>query len=199
VPDAGGTVELPDGAAPNMDGALPGTDAAMDAAGDAGPTDGGADTGAPSDAADDGAPLDGGECTNITNVGALISQMDVATNRPAGSGGTLVDGTYTKSADTIYTGPGGATGMTGYQTRETLVVSNSASGTSSLLSVQDPVGSSTITERLTFQPTGGGMGILDFVCPSYGPSTVGYSVRNGATVQLDIFIGNDRIETFTKQ
>ncbi len=178
--------------------AAPG-DAASDAAGDAGSSsDAGADAVA-LDSGDDGAPFDGGSCTTLPNTATVILQLDVATDRPVAVGGTIVDGLYFKNRDTIYTGPGGATGATGNVLKETLSVANAASGLATLNSIQTRPGEADITERLTFQPISGGTGTLTFLCPSNGPITTQYSVRVGVTTELDIYIDPDRIETFQLQ
>ncbi len=144
---------------------------------------------------------DAGTCNTIANPAPQVAQVDVATARPAATGGNIIDGTYYKSQDVNYTGAGGSAGLTGYVVRETLLVTNAATGTALLTSVfADNNG--TTTERLTMSPTtGGGATILTFVCPAFGPSPTSYNVRVGAAgqVQLDIYISTDRIETFTRQ
>lgn len=212
---AGGDATL---AAPTGDGATEGavgTDSG-DAAGTDTGTDGGAD--APSDGAVD-APADtngedvvvdgadfldaaeGGACNTLTNGAPQVQQVDVAAPRPAATGGSLVDGTYFKSADVVYTGSGGATGLTGYVVRETLAITNSSTGTALLTSTFID-GSGTTTERITVSPTtSGGATTLTFVCPAFGPSATFFNTRTGdaGQIELDIYISTDRIETFTRQ
>lgn len=209
-----------DGAAdavrPGTDGAAEGAaDAEMDARERGDAADGGAPDGAGVDAASDtrgddvvvdsagffdSAGDDGGVCNTLANPAPLVQQVNVATARPAGTGGSLVDGTYFKSADVIYTGPGGNSGLTGYTVRETLVVTNSSTGTALLTSTF--VDTVTTTERLTMSPTvSAGPTTLVFVCPAYGPSATFFNMRVGDAGEtlLDIAISTDRIETFTRQ
>jgi hypothetical protein len=112
---------------------------------------------------------DGGTCNSLANPGQHVEQVDIGTARPAPTGGTMVDGAYVKTRDVIYTGPGGATGATGYFVREALTIVNSGTGQALAESTfTDNAG--TTTERLTFSPTtGGGATTLTFVCPGYGP------------------------------
>jgi hypothetical protein len=174
-------------------------DAPADEAFDAAPADGVA---RPDAASSEAAPdVDSGLCNNVANTAPSVAQMDVASARPAGTGGTILDGTYFKTGDAVYTGPGGASGSTGLGYRETLVVENASSGTALLSSVfVDSQTQAVTTERLTLTPRGAGSATLVFVCPAYGPQDVEYSVRvAGGVVELDISIGTDRIETFTRQ
>ncbi len=200
-------------------GADSSADSSVDvAAGDSGKNDAGNDGAA--EAAADGAPGDangfdvvvdgsgffdaagdGGACNTLVNGGAQVQQIDVASARPAATGGNIVDGTYFKTADVVYTGPGGGTGLTGYVVRETLLVTNSSTGTALLTSTFTDT-SGTTTERITMTPTSGtGATTLTFVCPAYGPSPTFFNVRTGdaGQIELDIFITTDRIETFVRQ
>jgi hypothetical protein len=150
----------------------------------------------------DAAGDDGGACNTLANPAPLVQQVDIATARPAATGGSLVDGMYLKSADAIYTGPGGATGLTGYTVHEALLITNSSTGTALLTSTFIDNAGTTTTERLTVSPTtSSGAMTLTFVCPPYGPSPTFFNMRTGdaGEIVLDIFISTDRIETFTRQ
>ena len=193
---AGDSGEVRDASAEgSRDGSADAADAPLDGARDA------ASDVAILDSGDDGAPLDGGACTALPNTAPIISAMNVATARPAGTGGTVVDGVYFKTKHSKYTGIGGAAGPAGFTVRETLSVANAASGAASLQSIQSFVAMPDVTERLTLQPLGGGTIALTFICPDYGRISPDpeYSVRVGATTELDISVGLDTIETFTKQ
>jgi len=89
-------------------------------------TDSGADTS--TDASDGSAPLDSATtdgsdsspddasddaCNTIANIAQTITIQQVASAPPAAQGGTFVDGTYTMTDVTIYTGPQGPTGPSG--------------------------------------------------------------------------------------
>jgi hypothetical protein len=60
---------------------------------------------------------DGGDgavvCNAIVNTAPSVTITQVAADPPAFTGGTVVDGTYTLTNETIYTGDGGATGPKG--------------------------------------------------------------------------------------
>jgi hypothetical protein len=144
-------------------------------------------------------PGDGGACTSLANIASAIPQMDVAQTIPPPSGGTLVDGLYVKTRDTVYTGAGGASGPTGTMAKETLGISGSATGTARFDSVFLK-GTDEINERITFVPGPGGSGAVNIECPPYGPLSWPYTVRNtGTTIELDLYTFADRIETFTRQ
>ena len=150
----------------------------------------------------DSAPDDAGACNTLVNGATQVQQIDIATARPAATGGSIVDGLYFKTSDTVYTGVGGGTGPTGYFVRETLTITNASTGTALLTSTFLVNGVDNTTERITMSPTTStGATTLIFVCPAYGPSPTFYNVRTGdaGQLELDIYISTDRIETFTRQ
>lgn len=91
-----------------------GTDASVDAVGDATADalqDSGTDTGSTA-------------CNALSNVGAVVQQMYVATDPVTGSGGAIPAGTYVLTAAAIYTGPDGGVGPTGTTLADTLAIAN---------------------------------------------------------------------------
>ncbi|HLK40878.1 MAG TPA: hypothetical protein VKU41_29195 [Polyangiaceae bacterium] len=75
-----------------------------------------ASSGSPEAGADaDGADAGDGDaavCNTLANTGTPVTVVQVATDPPSAQGGTPVDGVYSLSNETIYTGSGGATGPT---------------------------------------------------------------------------------------
>jgi hypothetical protein len=78
------------------------------------------DTSSPGDA---GGSTDAGEegdgatvCNALPNTATPVTVTQVAQDPPAPQGGTVADGTYKMTSETIYTGAGGATGPMGTQT-----------------------------------------------------------------------------------
>lgn len=95
-----------------------GTDGSVDAVADS-PTD------APTDAAQDaGADTGPAACNALSNVGAAVQQMYVATDPVTGDGGAIPAGTYVLTAAVVYTGPDGGVGPTGTTYADTLALSN---------------------------------------------------------------------------
>jgi hypothetical protein len=93
-----------------------GTDASVDAVEDATadadtPQDSGTDTGSAA-------------CNALSNVGAVVPQMYVATDPVTGNGGAIATGTYVLTAAAVYTGPDGGVGPTGTTFADTLALSN---------------------------------------------------------------------------
>ena len=86
-----------------------GADAAAEGGSAPDGSQGGMEDSNPAPDADDGGAV---VCNALPNTGAPVTVMQVATDRPSAQGGTPVDGVYTLSNETIYTGDGGATGPT---------------------------------------------------------------------------------------
>jgi hypothetical protein len=85
------------------------------------------DGGGPIDSSADGGacvasypPADGG-CNSLTNTAPPVNVISVPSAMPQAVGGSVVDGTYWKTASVVYTGSGGASGPTG-KTEQTVLV-----------------------------------------------------------------------------
>src|SRR5690348_4927028 len=65
------------------------------------------------DARPDAAMADALACSTLLPPTTMVTQTQVAQAAPVPTGGVFVAGTYTMTADIIYTGVGGATGDTG--------------------------------------------------------------------------------------
>ena len=62
-------------------------------------------------------------CNPIPITGLNVSETRVAASKPTPLGGTIADGIYDLSSYSLYTGPGGASGPTGFTLRCTMVIS----------------------------------------------------------------------------
>lgn len=63
-------------------------------------------------------------CNALSNVGAIVQQMYVATNPVTGDGGVIAAGTYVLTAAAVYTGPDGSVGATGTTLSDTLALAD---------------------------------------------------------------------------
>jgi hypothetical protein len=79
--------------------------------------EGGADSGRDGGAPDGG---DGGICTDVTIRGALVDRTGVVGEPPVATGGTIADGSYDLTQDTVYVGAGGVGGPTGITIKATI-------------------------------------------------------------------------------
>jgi hypothetical protein len=137
-------------------------------------------------------PPDAPQCNGLANSASEIERTQVASNAPAAAGGTIPEGTFELTSDTVYTGPGGETGGTGVTRQVTMALS--AGGTLEVVQLNSGVQArrsftiSTASTDLTLSQT----------CPGSGDITIGYSVLTGGTTQLLMFAGN-RIETYDLQ
>lgn len=60
-------------------------------------------------------------CNEVTNVGTVIQQLNVASAPVTGDGGTIATGTYVCTAAVVYTGADGGSGPTGTTIQETVL------------------------------------------------------------------------------
>jgi hypothetical protein len=136
-----------------------------------------------------------GSCNTIAHSGSNIAITQVAEATPTAAGGTLVDGTYVLTARQIYTGVGGATGPTGEMRRQTLVISNAASGTATVHSIQSRNGGADSRETLTAMPSGTTFAMTR-VCPPPSASGAFMYTATGSTL---LTIDNNRVDTWMRQ
>ena len=157
--------------------------------------------GGSSGVAGDGGLVDSGNgCTTLAlDQTTIISQQQIAEAAPVPTGGTILDGTYVLTKDTIFTGPGGTTAATGVTTQEIQSFSGTtfavltqaaapaaaagASGTFATSSVTNDAGS-TIGSTLT----------ITIACPTPATITRNYSVVNTTILE---FIGSNEVLTYT--
>jgi hypothetical protein len=105
-------------------------------------------------------------CNDLMNVGQPVTVTEVAQDPPTPQGGTVSDGTYVLTTETVYTGAGGPTGTMGTQT----ITIQIASGTIQVVKDFDPPTStySLVTTGTMFNTTG--------VCPAgVGPLQGSYT------------------------
>jgi hypothetical protein len=161
-------------------GASTGDDAAPEGSAPAG--DGGGD---------DGSAI----CNTLANSAPAVTLLQVASDPPAFQGGTVVDGTYTLTSETIYTGDGGATGAMGTAS----ITIQFKSGTIQVAKDTNPP-----TSTYSFGPTG-----TTYLATARCPAQLG-NIAGSYTATATTFVaslgapGNDGgppldVDTFTKQ
>lgn len=135
----------------------------------------GGETDAVSDTVDDvtvEAPEDAGTdtgstaCNALSNVGAVVQQMYVATDPVTGDGGAVASGTYVLTAAAVYTGPDGGVGPTGTTFTDTLAMSEGGTY-ERVASIVDDAGldGSPLHQNGRFTLDGGGIKVTQ-TCPS---------------------------------
>lgn len=145
-----------------------------------------------------------GACNNVSlTTFAAVTQLEAAEAAPVPIGGTILDGTYVLTKDTIYTGPGGATGSTGMTQTEVQVFS----GTTIAIATQPPAPNPAEALSGTFSvptgtdeagaPTTGTTMTFVFSCPANAAAvTRSYSVVNNTILE---FLSAGEVLTFTAQ
>jgi hypothetical protein len=103
-------------------------DASQDAAVslDAAISDAGAGDAPSADASDSASSSEAGGCSGLVDTASTVTEEYSATDPPAATGGTFLDGTYFLTASTVYTGTSGPTGPTGEMRRATLQLTGDA-------------------------------------------------------------------------
>jgi hypothetical protein len=124
-----------------------------------------------------------GACNDILANGPLVDEVNVSGSAPAGTGGTIADGTYDLTEDRNYVGAAGA-GPTGVQLRETLVVSGSE------LDFLTLSGGKETRQTYTFATSGAGISISK-TCPTTAPTQQGQFSLVGS--QLILLFGAEEM------
>ncbi len=133
-------------------------------------------------------------CNTLSNVASTVSFEQVAQDPPQPQGGTIADGTYTLTAATIYTGPGGPTGASG-SSKVTVQISGTT--------IQVVTDGSPPTKTVTLATSGSTLTASD-TCPDTSVTHGSYTAT-AATLLIFLDGGTDDagartlVETFTRQ
>ena len=134
----------------------------------------------------------------MTDTSFPVVQNQVAQAVPALAGGTVETGTYHRTADTVYTGTGGAVGPTGFLISETLEIT----GSGGVFTLQSVASYGTVfdeAQTFTLTPGSGGDATYAQTCPlSNSASTKYEATGTGTGATLQILLGSDRVVTYTK-
>jgi hypothetical protein len=141
-----------------------------------------------------GADADPSACHQLAQTAPMVEVIQVAEPLPAGTGGTIPDGTYHRIALAHYTGTGGASGGTGVFSQAT---TRQLPGTSSEL-IETVSG---VTSRFSLEReiNGTSMTVTPTCGPVSFPVTVQFSVEVGVTTRVLLMTADQRLETFELQ
>jgi hypothetical protein len=134
-------------------------------------------------------------CNTLANTATQVTGAQVAANPPALTGGTVVDGTYSLTNLTIYTGPDGPAGATG-MSQTTIEISGAT--------IQVVTNGTPGTRTEMFTSTAGGTFTATDTCPDTSAFQGAYSATS-TTFVVQFPGGTDDAgvrtvqETFTKQ
>jgi hypothetical protein len=165
---------------------------------DATSTEGGGEAAPPAEAAggDDSASDGPTVCNTLVNEGQPVTPVQVASAPPAFAGGTVADGTYVLTGQTIYTGDGGATGPTTPTQRITIQLQGS---TFQVSKDSDPP-----TSTYAFAPTGATY-VATGECPPLLGDLAGSYTATATTFTVSLGApgsdggGPETVDSFTKQ
>jgi hypothetical protein len=184
----GGATAGTGGSAAGADGGVAGADGGSAGAGGT-PADGGVDAGADAVTA----------CNTIVNAAPAVVEMNVAGTQPVGVGGTVVAGTYFRTATEYYTGVGGAVGPTGKVRKETFVITSLGNNMITAQIVDSKTGSPEV--RMNQAGTLAGATVMLTVgCPATaGVFPVTYTATAGTLTIFNTLFTPHETETYTKQ
>lgn len=114
-----------------------------------------------------------GQCNDVPNAAGLVLEQHVASAAPAPAGGTLGVGTFVRSSTTVYTGPGGASGATGREVRQTIRITSVGGGLTFDSVYQEPGASAELASGSA--TTSGATLNVAFNCPASATQSFGYS------------------------
>lgn len=136
-----------------------------------------------------GSPDASGACNQLSNPAPAVERTLVAQSEPAAAGGTIVDGTYHRTAHVIYTGPGGQTGGSGQSFRETAMIAGGVYD-----HVLEAVEASVTLRQSHTLSTSGTVITLTRTCGSLSLPLTGYTVTDGG--QTLILYGDEQAGPF---
>ena len=141
---------------------------------------------------------DGGACTDLVPVGSPVDKIALASDPPASTGGTVVDGTYDLKDYTIYVGISGVVAPLGITARMTVRIDGTAktiARVSELTTAGNP--STTAPSSSTFSTAGSAFATTD-VCPLGGGKSWQFT-SNGLNQIILIDPGTREALTFLKR
>jgi hypothetical protein len=134
---------------------------------------------------------DAGVCHAVENVGQYVIEFRIAASLPVFEGGPLADGTYVRTESLRFTGVGGATGYTGKEHHQTIVITG---GVAQVVFANK--GESEDHSTFDLEVMGTELRFLR-TCPS---GSVDGAVKYSATpTELRIASGADGVNIFTKR
>jgi len=112
------------------------------------------------------------ECNSLTNVGAVVQQMYVATDAVTGTGGTIAAGTYVLTAAAVYVGANGNSGPTGLTLQDTLAIDGSGAYERVLSAIDDAGADGTpVHQNGSFIVNGSSIQVTQTCPPGWQPFT----------------------------
>ena len=185
---AAGCSDPPPKPGPSVGGSMPVPIGGGGAGGEGGIREGGV--------TDGGVDAEGGLCNTIALGSLIVDRNAVATDPPAATGGTIVEGQYELTADTVYVGASGTGGQTGITMKATLLL---ASGKITEVKELGGVGKTATTTRTSggYAATGVTFAETEF-CPTTGGGRQLQFTANPPTLILTDLVSKEAF-TFTKR
>ncbi|HYO70012.1 MAG TPA: hypothetical protein VEU33_28445, partial [Archangium sp.] len=138
-----------------------------------------------------------GACSDVANLGPLVSQVQVASNAPAPGAGALSSGTFVRIADALYTGPGGASGPSGKQMRQTLEIAATSASTGTIQEYYEDLGDTPERKAYTFSTSGASLS-LNLTCPGPGSKALTYTLSGDDLIVFEPVTAGTRVTTYRK-
>ncbi|KFA90019.1 hypothetical protein Q664_31025 [Archangium violaceum Cb vi76] len=138
-----------------------------------------------------------GACSEVENLGPLVDQVRVASSAPAPGAGALSSGTFVRIADQLYTGPGGASGVSGKQLRQTLEIAATSASTGTIREYYEDIGDTPERKAYTFSTRGASLD-LSRTCPGPGGKSLTYTLSGDDLIVFEPDTGGTRVSTFRR-
>lgn len=138
----------------------------------------------------------GPDCTPLANSSTVtVAQVQVAAAPPTPAGGTIADGTYSRTASQIYTGVGGLSGPSGDSTRQTVQISG---GGKYFKSIENKNGGADSSLFFSMTSTATSISATQ-TCTGTATATYGFDATPTVLKMHDSAGGKYKVQTYTKQ
>jgi hypothetical protein len=145
-------------------------------------------TSTPTDGGDAGSSTaDAGACTDLVAATVVINEIAVQGDPPAGTGGTILDGTYNITDSQHFIGLTGAPGVTGNSYQGSIRISGGGTVIERHVIFKNPSNAaSEYIEKGTFIPGASGNGTVNLTCPTPMQESVSYTVNGNNLVMSNL-------------
>lgn len=134
----------------------------------------------------------GTACSNLTQSGTLVDVVAVAGDPPTSTGGSLVDGTYVLTDDSIYVGLSGTPGPLGSAIRSTIRISGGGTAMERIVDSTDQSNNTTTQLEVLSLGVSATNLVLSVTCPTNGLSEGTQFTTDGSNLFITNYTTKER-------